>query len=140
MRQPPKEITSLLLTSVMSPDAAFVFLGAIEKALADGALANGIPEVEPVDLEGDQVKCHFDFTDFLDTTMSLETALEKFMSGHEDLILDVMNLADGHSFELSALVTVDPSLATFGLAMLRVPTKLNDSEGFPLSFWLWHVA
>lgn len=132
-----KTITSLLFLSVV-PRALWA---ALETAYVSAAQRHGdVPLMETKEPSPDEIKCMFDFSDRLDDTGPCDISIARLVGLYETFICEVLAADRSIQWHLSALVSVDDSVAVFGLSSPKIPNSVNAFENFAFDYSVWHLA
>jgi hypothetical protein len=98
-----------------------------------------IPEVKQSEIGTNDIKCIFDFTEQLRTDVTYHAALTHFMETHEQFICDILSIDDDVRYYLSALLSIDESLAVFEVKSPRIPEAINAFRTFEFDYSVWHL-
>jgi hypothetical protein len=135
-----KAITSLLLYSEVPKGKCDSYLARCDALIGEQRYNYQIPPLTRSEIGKNHTKCSFDFTSHLPLDLRYDLSISKFMETHDRFICDLLSIDQSISVYLSALITIDPSLAVFELKSPTVPETVTAFRAFQFDYWVWHIA
>jgi hypothetical protein len=133
-----KVVTSLLLYSVIPKQACDTYFSRCEDVIYGSPYSHDIPEITQREIGANEIKFTFDFTDHLRTDLLYYEAVSQFMETHDQFICNLLSANGSTPLYLSALLSVDQSLAVFEVKSPRIPESINPFRTFQFDYLVWH--
>jgi hypothetical protein len=133
-----KAVTSLLLYVVIPKQACDAYLSRCDDAIYSNPYSHEIPQRTQREIGANEIKYSFDFTAHLRTDLSYYEAVSQFIETHDQFICNLLSANGSIPLYLSALLSVDQSLAVFEVKSPRIPESINAFRTFQFDYFVWH--